>query len=101
MLVILSNKIPLNLSIAFTYQFILISLLFQFTKSHLFIKENWFFYIILLKNISAHYFIVENYIIYHPTLLELDFPFFFFYPSYNYYAVSLIMAVDYLKLFLN
>ena len=55
LLVIISNDILLNSLIALIYYFILNSLLFQYTKSYLSIARNWFFFIILLKNIPVCY----------------------------------------------
>ena len=46
------HNILINLLITIIYYFIFISLFFSYIKSYLFIIENRFLYIILLKNIS-------------------------------------------------
>ena len=86
LLVIISNNILLDLPIIFIYHFVLDSLSFQYTKSHLFIIENCFFYIILLKNALAIILFIEKHTIYYYILLRSASIFFLFFLLlfYNY-----------------
>ena len=59
-LVIISNKILLNLLIVFTYHLIFIGLFSWIIKPYLFIIKNWLMFIILFKNILIYYFIIDK-----------------------------------------
>ena len=53
LLIIISNNILLNPSIAFTYYFVSDGLFFWYNKLYSSIIKNWFFYIALLRSVPV------------------------------------------------
>ena len=72
LLVIISNDILLSLSITFTYYLIPDSSFFQYIKSHLFVVENWFSYIALLKLTPTAIRFVEKRFFYHIIAISIS-----------------------------
>lgn len=62
---IIFNNISLYFSITLSYNFILISLHFLYTKLHLFIIRNWFSYIVILMNTATVILMLKNIIVSH------------------------------------
>ena len=71
-LVIISNKIPLNLLIILTYYFVPDGLLFQYTKPYLSIVGNRFSYILLLKSAPAAILFVGKRSLSHLTAVQIS-----------------------------
>ena len=100
LLVITSNNIPLSLSIVLTYYLVLNGSLFQYTKSHPSIFENWFSYIVLIKSALAVILFIRKHTICHYTLLGLiSSLLLLLFLIYNYWAVDSKIAIGWFRAF--